>query len=125
MGSIGGNSYIRNLESLTIPKQPATFPDSRNTPLTYDNSRLMEVNFGDWRTPDNFKGIQEIDVSNIVTTQPFVQLGKLTRFGSAIDTSDVPVLQIGDKYYVADGNHRIVSNVLSGRHKVRVSVYRR
>lgn len=118
-------SYKTAVEQLITPKGELIFADSRVSPLAYDGSKLMEVNFGDWRKPENFEGVQEISVENIITTQPYVQSNKLLNFGGPIDTSEVPVLQIGNKYYVADGNHRIVSNMLAGRKRVRVSVYRK
>ena len=124
MGSIG-NPYMNNLTNLKTPQGTMIFSDSKISPLTYDGSKVMEVNFGDWQTDNNLIGIKEIDVQDIVTTQPYVQSGKLSKFGGAIDTSDVPVLQIDDKYYVADGNHRIVSNVLAGKTKVKVKVYKK
>lgn len=117
-------SYKAAVEQLTTPKGELIFADSKISPLTYDGSQIMKVNFGGWQKQENLVGVQEIPVKDIVTTQPYVQSNKLLNFGGPIDTSEVPVLQIGDKYYVADGNHRVVSNVLAGKKRVRVKVYR-
>lgn len=117
-------SYKTAVEQLTTPKGELIFADSKISPLTYDGSQIMKVNFGGWQKQENLVGVQEIPVKDIVTTQPYVQSNKLLNFGGPIDTSEVPVLQIGDKYYVADGNHRVVSNVLAGKKRVRVKVYR-
>lgn len=118
-------SYRTAVEQLITPKGELMFADSKVSPLAYDGSKLMEVNFGGWQKQENLVGVQEISVQDVITTQPYVQANKLLNFGGPIDTSEVPVLKIGNKYYVADGNHRIVSNVLAGRKRVRVSVYRK
>ena len=118
------NSYEKAIDNLQTPKE-SVFSDSKISPLAYDGSKLMEVNFGDWRTPENDKGIHEVNISDIVTTQPNVQSGKLKNFKGNIDTSDVALLKIDEKYYVPDGNHRIVASLLKGQKKIRVRVYER
>ena len=99
------------------------FSDAKVSPLAYDGSKVMKVAFGNWKTDDNFKGVQEVPVSKIVSVQPYVQSHKLLGFDGDIDTSTVSVLKIGDKFYLGDGNHRIVTAFLRGNKKVNVKVY--
>lgn len=121
MGSTGStNSYANKIQALA---RGEVFSDSKTSPLNYDNSKLNEVAFRDWQTDENFVGVQSVNVSDIVTVQPNVQANKLLSFNSPVDTSTVSVLKIGDKYYLGDGNHRIVAAYLKGNEKVKVKVY--
>ena len=122
----GGGSFQAQVDALQAPSGTMIFPDDRLTPLPYDGSRMMEVVFGDWQKPENFVGVQSVSVDDIVATQPHVQANKLLRLGAnPIDTSNVALLQIGNKYYLGDGNHRVVSAILQGKRSLNVRVYRR
>ena len=81
------------------------------------------MNQTNWQNNDNFKGIQTININDIYTTQPYVQANKLKSFKGNIDTTNVPVLKIGNKYYVSDGNHRVVASMLKGKKSIKVKVY--
>lgn len=123
-GGGGGGSFAARVNALQVPSKPATFSDSRVSPLAYDKSKLMDVAFGGWREDKNFVGLQDVKISDIISVQPYVQANKLLSFKHPIDTTSVGVLQIGDKFYLGDGNHRIVAALLSGKKKVKVRVYR-
>lgn len=114
--------YEEKVDSLKDAKN-GVFEDSKETPLKYDDTYLMDVNFGNWKTEKNYKGLKEIRIDEIVTTQPFVQANKLKRFEKDVNTEDVCVLKMNDKYYLGDGNHRIVASYLKGKKTVKVRVY--
>lgn len=117
-------SYSNKVDALRNASN-TPFPDSKETPLEYNKNRLMEVSFGDWKDKkENFLGVKEVDISKIVTVQPYVQANKLKKFKGSVDTSDIKLLKIGNKYYVGDGNHRIVASYLQGKKKVKVQVYK-
>lgn len=119
----GGGAYNKAIDALETPKDSMVFQDSKVSPIKYDGDKLMKVAFGNW--DETSKGtLEDVPVSSLRTVQPYVQANKLRNMPKDISTEDVHVLQIGNNYYIKDGNHRVSSKILRGKKTVRVRVYK-